>query len=185
MTRFAATLASAIFMTLSPGMDAFADHHEAGAQDIPASAHATLTRSDGGSAGHATFTDTPNGVLITAELSGLPAGPLGFHIHESGACAPDFSAAGGHLGSSVDGQAHGFFVADGPHSGDMANINVPESGALTVEVFNPRISFAGENALFDEDGAALVIHSGPDDYESQPSGAAGERIACGVIARSE
>jgi len=33
------------------------------------------------------------------------------------------------------------------------------------------------------DGAAIMIHAGPDDYKSDPAGAAGGRIACGVIAR--
>jgi Cu-Zn family superoxide dismutase len=41
----------------------------------------------------------------------------------------------------------------------------------------------GEGTLFDEDGSALVIHANADDYASQPSGAAGGRIACAVIAK--
>jgi Cu-Zn family superoxide dismutase len=75
--------------------------------------------------------------------------------------------------------AHGYLSEDGPHLGDMPNIHVPESGALEVEVMT-RVTDLDEQIL-DEDGSALVIHSGADDYRSQPSGAAGPRIACGVI----
>lgn len=163
-------------------------------------ASARLNRPDGSDAGQVTFTDTPNGVLIEAELTGLPEGEHGFHIHETGSCSPDFTAAGGHMTAGTDGSdagldvmgaltddesetVHGFERAAGPHPGDMPNIHVPESGALHLEVLNARVSFEGENALFDADGSALIIHSGADDYETQPSGDAGNRIACGVIER--
>ncbi|MEN0653111.1 MULTISPECIES: superoxide dismutase family protein [Hyphobacterium] len=146
-------------------------------------ASAQLLRADGSPAGEAIFTETPNGVLIEAELTGLPAGEHGFHIHETGSCSPDFTAAGGHMAAGTDEAVHGFERAAGPHPGDMPNIHVPESGALHIEVLNARISFDGDNALFDADGSALILHSGADDYETQPSGAAGERIACGVIER--
>jgi len=41
----------------------------------------------------------------------------------------------------------------------------------------------GPNALLDRDGAALVVHEGPDDYKTDPAGNAGKRLACGVIHR--
>jgi len=69
----------------------------------------------------------------------------------------------------------------------MPNIHIPASGALTLEILNARISLSASqqdgtaSTLFDEDGATIMIHAGADDYESQPSGAAGARIACGVI----
>lgn len=162
-------------------------------------ASAQLLRGDGTPAGEAVFTQTPNGVMIEAELTGLPEGEHGFHIHETGSCSPDFTAAGGHMTAADDESGldmtgilndidendavHGFERAAGPHPGDMPNIHVPESGALHIEVLNARVSFEGENALFDADGSALIIHSGADDYETQPSGDAGNRIACGVIER--
>ena len=55
----------------------------------------------------------------------------------------------------------------------------PESGALEIEVLNTFLTL--DARLFDEDGAAIVIHDGPDDYRTDPAGAAGPRIACGVI----
>jgi Cu-Zn family superoxide dismutase len=146
-----------------------------------ATATATLVGPDGAELGTATFTETPHGVLVTAELSGFPAGVHGFHLHDVGSCAPDFSQAGGHYNPA--GAEHGFLSEGGPHAGDMPNIHVPESGALTIEVMNTYVSFEGENPIFDADGTTLMIHAGADDYSGQPAGNSGDRIACGVIER--
>jgi Cu-Zn family superoxide dismutase len=66
----------------------------------------------------------------------------------------------------------------------MVNLNVPESGEVTFETINTMITVSGENMLLDDDGSAVVIHEGADDYASQPAGDAGARIACGVIEAS-
>lgn len=150
------------------------------ASSMAAAATATLTGPDGAQHGTVTLTQTPNGVAISAELTGLPEGEHGFHFHETGACTPDFSAAGDHFAGAND--QHGFAVEGGPHAGDMPNIHVPASGDLTIEVFNPNVSLeGGDGMLLDDDGTAVMIHADPDDYESQPSGDAGDRIACGVV----
>ncbi|MBM6583272.1 superoxide dismutase family protein [Microvirga sp. BT689] len=65
----------------------------------------------------------------------------------------------------------------------MPNQTVEDGGKLLSEVFNPNVSFNGKAPLFDQDESALVIHTIADDYRGQPSGAAGDRIACGVIQR--
>ncbi len=147
-----------------------------------ATARATLLNVDGDAVGTAEFIPTHVGVLIRADVEGMPPGAHGFHIHETGECSPPFDSAGGHY--STTEADHGFFVETGPHVGDMPNIHVPENGALTVEVMNPFIRLEPGD-IFDEDGSALMIHSGPDDYMSQPSGDAGDRIACGVILPAE
>lgn len=152
----------------------------------PAAANETrtadLVNADGQRIGQITVKPVSGGVLLTAKAQRLPAGAHGFHIHETGKCAPaeDFKTAGGHL---ADGAKHGFGVEGGPHPGDMPNVHVGSDGVLNVEVLNSRLRLAdtGDGALLDRDGSALMIHSGPDDYESQPSGAAGSRIACAVI----
>ena len=74
-------------------------------------------------------------------------------------------------------------AAEGSHAGDMPNLFVPASGELTVEIANPMISLVkGQpNSVFDADGSALIIHAGADDYKTDPTGNAGDRIACGVI----
>ncbi len=144
-----------------------------------ADAQAGLHDRSGADLGTVAFTATPNGLRLHARLHGLPSGTHGFHLHAIGRCVGDFKSAGGHFNPA--GTAHGFDVAGGPHQGDMPNIHVTSSGLLEIEVFLPGVKLAGPHGLLDEDGAALVIHEGADDYASQPSGAAGPRIACGVI----
>jgi len=134
--------------------------------------------------GAAVLTQTTQGVLIRIELKGLPvSGPVGFHIHEVGECEPssDFKSAGGHFNpGSAD---HGFLAPNGPHVGDMPNQYVGSDGTLTAEVLNPLVSLTdGNNGILER---SLIVHSGPDDYRSQPSGDAGNRIACAVIGQTQ
>lgn len=144
----------------------------------------TFIDTGGEEVGTVTLTQTPAGVLVSAEAQDLPAGTHGFHIHETGVCDPatGFKSAGGHF---AGGKAHGFLVEDGPHPGDMPNVTVARDNTLKVEILNDRISLkdGAESSVFDDDGAAVVIHAGEDDYRSQPAGDAGERIACAVIDR--
>jgi Cu/Zn superoxide dismutase len=111
---------------------------------MAAAATARLTAPDGADIGTVTLTETPNGVLLKAELRGLPQGEHGFHIHGKGACTPDFGAAGGHFAGG--GGQHGYAAEDGPHAGDMPNIHVPASGELTIEVFMATFPFAAAMA---------------------------------------
>jgi Cu-Zn family superoxide dismutase len=118
--------------------------------------------------------------LITLELTAAPPGTHGFHIHTVGKCEPpEFESAGGHF--NPDKAKHGYLNNDGPHAGDMPNVHVPDSGKLTVEVLNPLVTLGAESALLDEDGSSLMLHADPDDYQTDPAGHAGGRIACGVI----
>lgn len=131
--------------------------------------------------GTAVLTETPHGVLIEFIVKDLPRGEHGFHIHETGSCeTPDFKSAGGHY--MPRGNAHGYEVAEGYHAGDMPNQFVEADGLMRGQVFNSQVTLQdGEATLFDEDGSALIIHADADDYSSQPSGAAGARLACAVI----
>lgn len=142
--------------------------------------HQPLIDPQGRQIGTAVFQPTPNGLLVSVTAEGLPPGEHGFHIHETGRCDPaeGFATAGGHF--APGGYQHGYEVEGGPHAGDMPNQFVGADGKLRTHVFNPRVSFDADS-LADMDGAALVVHAGADDYRSQPSGAAGDRIACAVI----
>ena len=142
-------------------------------------ATARLMDAAGKSVGEVALSQTPHGTLLHAKLANLPPGAHAFHVHAVGKCEPPFKSAGGHF--NPDGRKHGIHAAEGLHAGDMPNIHVPASGSLEIEVLNARLKL--DSALFDADGAAIVIHAGPDDYRSDPAGAAGARIACGVIAR--
>lgn len=154
----------------------------AAAQD-GGSVNVLLKGPDGASRGTSTLTQTPNGVLLANDLQNLPDGEHAIHLHETGRCEGDFSSAGGHYDPA--GAEHGFKVEGGPHAGDMPNFTATGGGARFDHV-NPRVSLTGGDApLDDEDGTALVVHAGADDYESQPSGDAGDRIACGVVYPAE
>src|SRR6476620_2131154 len=79
-----------------------------------------LKNAKGESVGEAKLTQTPNGVLIQATLSKLPAGEHGFHIHAIGKCEPPFTSAGSHF--NPGGKKHGMMAAEGQHAGDMPNL---------------------------------------------------------------
>lgn len=148
----------------------------------PITARADLSDASGQPVGSATLTQTPHGVLISARLHNLPSGDHAFHVHAVGECRPPFTSAGGHFNPT--NRQHGIKNPAGMHSGDMPNITIPESGSVQFEVLNTAISLEeGGNGVFDEDGAALVVHADADDYKSDPAGNAGARIACGVITR--
>jgi Cu-Zn family superoxide dismutase len=143
-------------------------------------ASAVLKDASGKEVGSATFTSTPSGVLINLDVTALPAGDHAFHIHAVGKCEPPkFESAGPHF--NPDQTKHGLMNPQGPHAGDMPNLHVGEDGKVKIEVLNPGVSLSTEMALLDEDGAAIVVHAGADDYQTDPAGNAGDRIACGVI----
>jgi len=176
MTRKLATIAAAAALLAGTGglaaPEVQAAHHKKAD-----SASAQLQDRDGNSVGTVKLTRTPHGTLLHARLAFMPPGAHAFHVHGVGTCEPPFKSAGGHY--NPDDSGHGIADDDGMHVGDMPNIHVPNSGVLEIEVLNTRLDLNGK--LFDDDGAAIVIHDGPDDYESNPAGAAGPRIACGVI----
>jgi len=158
----------------STGTVAFAEGH------MQAAATAEVQGADGLS-GRVTLNTTASGrALVQIDVSGVPAGTHGVHLHETGDCsAEDFKSAGGHIADDKD---HGVLAKGGPHPGDMPNMVVGDDGILKAEVFLDLLSV--EQMVKDDDGAAFVIHADPDDYESQPSGDAGGRIACGVFKAS-
>ena len=121
---------------------------------------------------------TPSGMNhITVTAEGIEPGVHGIHLHETGLCEGDFSSAGGHIAGDAE---HGVHVEGGPHPGDLPNAHVQEDGMLAVEVFSDEFEIAEH--LMDADGSAFIIHAGADDYESQPSGDAGGRVGCAVLA---
>ncbi len=144
----------------------------------------TLINTDGKKVGTVFMEQLVHGVKMTLDATDLPPGSHGFHIHEKGVCElPDFESAGGHFNPT--GSAHGFNELEGPHAGDLPNIEVARSGMVKVEFINERVTLeeGKEHSLLDNGGTAIIIHSEADDYESQPAGDAGERIACGVIGK--
>lgn len=136
---------------------------------------------DGEVIGLASFVETSQGINIAVQVRELTPGLHGIHIHENGSCEkPDFKSAGGHF--NPYNMSHGTKNPKGYHVGDLGNISVAADGTGSLFVTSSLATLqAGKNSLFDEDGSAIVIHSGPDDLISDPSGNAGSRVGCGEI----
>ncbi|AJK68448.1 superoxide dismutase family protein [Corynebacterium marinum] len=155
-----------------------------------------LNDAEGTEFGTVEISEVNDALQISADLSGLEPGFYGFHIHQTGLCEPDsaapgapddtgdFLSAGGHLGSDE---------ADHPdHAGDLPQLLVKESGDAVLTFETDRLTLSD---LEDEDGSAIMIHSGPDNYANIPeryasegadedslnTGDAGSRLACGVV----
>ena len=127
--------------------------------------------------GVVTFTKESDGIRIVATIKGLSQGKHGFHIHKYGDCsAADGSSAGGHY--NPDNVDHGGPDSDIRHAGDLGNIEAGADSVGNYDRFDTHIAFDGLHSII---GRAIVVHSGEDDYSSQPSGNAGSRVACGVI----
>ena len=147
-------------------------------------AKAELHNNQGQLVGIATLTEGANGVTIVAHVQNLPPGYHGFHIHETGKCqVPDFKSAGEHF--NPQGTAHGLADPKGPHAGDLPNLLVAPDGVGMIVTQAPLVTLQeGKNSLFHSEGTALVIHSKPDDFHTNPSGESGDRLACGVITKA-
>jgi len=151
---------------------------------------AWIVGTEGRAIGQATFTEAPTGVLIRLEFSerALAPGWHGLHLHERGDCsdfAAGFQASGGHLGMSHRVQ-HGLRNVAGPEAGDLPNIFAAATPPYGAEMFTSAVTLSatpvqGRAPLLDADGAALLIHAGPDDHQTQPIGNAGARVACAAL----
>jgi Cu-Zn family superoxide dismutase len=133
--------------------------------------------------GTVSLLQTRAGVLLKLSLKGMPPAEHAFHIHAMGECEPpSFDSAGPHF--NPGNTRHGIMVGPG-HAGDMPNLHIPPTGSLEVELVNAAITIDTDkpNSVFHPGGTAVVIHSGKDDYVTDPAGNAGNRIACGVISQ--
>lgn len=141
---------------------------------------------EGKSLGILTFTTGDGHVRISGEITGLPGGDHGIHIHEKGACdaAGKFESAGGHFNPTF--RQHGKDNPEGSHAGDLPNIAATaEGGGALVDLMDESVTLGdGDNSLLDSDGSSIVVHADPDDYRSDPAGNSGDRLACGVIEAS-
>lgn len=119
------------------------------------------------------FFSSPEGVIVEASIFGLPeteTGFFAFHIHEGGSCAGEgFPNTGGHY--NPDRAIHP------KHAGDLPPL-LSDRGRAYMKVYTDRLGV--EEVI----GKTVVIHSGPDDFRTQPAGNAGQKIACGVIRRN-
>lgn len=123
--------------------------------------------------------EAAGGLSVTGALRGLPPGEHAIHFHMTGKCEAPFETAGSHWNPT--NKKHGSLNPAGPHLGDMANFNVAADSSVTISMITRGGTLRGADALLDADGAAAVIHSGPDDLKTDPAGNSGAKIACGVV----
>ncbi len=125
------------------------------------------------------FKEVDGGIEVTANVEGLKKGDHGFHIHEKGDCsAPDAASAGGHFNPSK--HQHGAPDASEHHEGDLGNLTADKSGKATKTFTITGVTLGdGDTSIA---GKGFIIHEKADDLKTQPTGNAGARVACGVIA---
>ncbi|HYB44624.1 MAG TPA: superoxide dismutase family protein [Candidatus Methylomirabilis sp.] len=150
----------------------------------PPAAVARLVDSSGRPAGTAVFLQQGSEVRVLLDVTGLPAGSKGVHIHEVGKCdPPSFESAGAHFNPTK--AAHGAANPRGPHAGDLGNIYVDPTGKGHLELSTSRITLKkGSTSIFDADGSSIVVHQSGDDQRTDPTGNSGPPLACGVIIRA-
>lgn len=147
----------------------------------PAAQASLESRSGSQAKGMVTFHHAGGATLVQAEVTGLTPGEHGFHIHEGGDCsAADASSAKGHF--NPHGMKHGHHHQQhhaARHAGDLPNLVADAQGRAVykAEVQGVNLAAGADGIL----GRSVVIHADSDDYQSQPAGNSGKRIACGAI----
>ena len=104
------------------------------------------------------------------------------HFHQTAKCEAPFTSAGGHF--NPEAKKHGLENPEGPHAGDMSNFTVAADGTAKATIVNKHVTLgAGANSVYANGGTALMIHAKGDDMKTDPSGNAGDRIACGLVVK--
>jgi Cu-Zn family superoxide dismutase len=170
---------------------------ESGDEAVEGTVEVAMVDAEGTDVGTVTLTPEENGTRVEAEVDGLEPGFHGFHVHDAGVCDPDapdgpFTTATGHFVG--EGGTHG------EHDGDMPSLYVAENGTASLSVALDTFTV---DELTSDDGAAVMIHAGPDNFANVPdrytssetgapgpddmtnsTGDAGARVACGVVVAS-
>jgi len=129
--------------------------------------------------GTVTFTQIGDVVRVTGEITGHTKGPKGFHIHEKGDCSDAKGmSTGGHFNPRA--HKHGGPYDSVKHAGDLGNLTFDDAGVAKINftVGDIAVSSGGAGGIV---GRAVIVHAQADDLQTDPTGNAGGRVACGVI----
>ncbi len=176
-------LAGSLLAVLACGDPAWGE--DAAASNVPAQSIAPdrlsveLINEIGEVIGEVAAREGAMGVLLQVRATDLPSGFHGLHLHATGDCSDlgAFKRSGGHI-QHTD-HAHGYLHTAGVHRGDLPNLYAHTDGVASADFFAAELALSD---LRDADGAALIVHAEPDNYWTQPIGAAGDRIACAAFA---
>ena len=151
---------------------------------VAPAALAQLKDANGRTVGNAVFVQDNGSVRVIIDVTGLPPGQKGVHVHAVGRCEPpSFESSGEHFNPTS--AQHGSANPRGPHAGDLPNITIDASGRGHLDVTTDGLTLGpGPTSVFDADGSAIIVHAAPDDMRSDPAGNSGGRLACGVIMRA-
>lgn len=128
------------------------------------------------------FTEKDGVVYMEGKVTGLsPDATHAIHLHENGDCSDDEGmAAGGHW-NPTDSQHGQWDHEDGYHQGDIGNLQSNAEGEATLAFETDQWCIGCDDAEKNIIGKSIIVHAGEDDFQTQPTGDAGGRIACGVI----
>ncbi len=152
---------------------------------LPATDFAVATLAplgDSGVSGTVEFRRLGKATEIRYMLDGLAPGDHGFHLHANADCGADStgtpgSAAGDHFNPAASPHGAPSATITGRHAGDFGNVTADAQGRAEGIVIDSVLAFGGPTSLV---GHAAIVHEKADDLESQPSGGAGGRVACGI-----
>jgi Cu-Zn family superoxide dismutase len=138
------------------------------------------TKPDTTVAGKASFTEDNGSVKMQLEINvpQLANRSVAVHLHMHGDCGNAGNNSHGHWNPS--NKQHGKWGEGEFHSGDIGNVSLDGAGKGTYTL-DSKIWTLGGDSTTNILGKALIVHSGVDDYKTQPTGNAGSRIGCGVI----
>ncbi|MCK0157126.1 superoxide dismutase family protein [Cellulophaga sp. F20128] len=140
-----------------------------------------FAKSNSNVTGEVVFTQKDDKVVMVANLQGLTPGEHAMHLHEKADCSSDDAkSTGGHW--NPEDKLHGKWGDEnGYHSGDIGNLTADSDGNATMTMETDLWAIGGDDENKNIMGRGIIVHEKADDFTTQPTGAAGGRVACGEI----